>query len=128
VKHPLQIGVETRVDHARKPHLPQNRSAKKPGRINLRAVSEVLQDRGLDPTEELVNIIAPLDENGEPKASELDAEVRARILNELLQYTQPKLKSVEIRAKVVGTSFDVNDEQARRIAEEFLKSAGESTE
>ena len=44
-------------------------------------------------------------------------------MNELLQYTQPKLKSVEIKARVVGTSFDVNDEQARRIAEEFLKAA-----
>ncbi len=94
----------------------------KPGRINLKAVAEVLADRGLDPTEAIVDILRPIDpETGEPVASKLDPEVQARILNELLQYTQPKLKSSEVKAKVAATAFDINDEQARRIAEEFLK-------
>jgi len=106
-------------------HLPLNRSARTVGRINLKAVAEVLASRGLDPTEAIIDILQPVDENGNPVPSRLDADVQARILNELLQYTQPKLKSVEIRAKVAATSFDVNDAQAKRIAEEFLKAAKE---
>lgn len=90
-----------------------NQSSKAPGKINLKAVSEVLMERGLDPTQALIDIL---------ESGKLDADVQARILNELLQYTQPKLKSVEIKAKVAATAFDVNDEQAKRIAEEFLKS------
>lgn len=104
--------VASRV--ARKPHLPQARTSKKAGRINLQAVAEVLAEHGLDPTVELVRIL---------KTDQLDPDVQVRVLNELLQYTQPKLKSVEIRAKVAGTSFDINDEQAKRIAEEFLKAS-----
>jgi hypothetical protein len=96
--------------------LPQQGSArfKGNGRINLRAVSEVLQAAGMDPAEELVRIV---------KEGKLPLDIQARVLNELLQYTQPKLKSVEVRAKVVGTGFDINDAQAKRIAEEFLKAA-----
>jgi hypothetical protein len=106
-----------------KTHLPVHRSSRTPGRINLRAVAEVLAARGLDPTEELVDIVDAVDDRGRPI---LDPEVRARILNELLQYTQPKLKSIEVRGKVAATSFDINDEQAKKIAEEWLKASGES--
>jgi hypothetical protein len=84
------------------------------GGINLRAVAEVLSELGMDPAVELVKIV---------QAGSLPPDVHARILNELLQYTQPKLKSIEVRAKVAATSFDVNDDQARRIAEEFLKAS-----
>lgn len=115
----LAQAVSLGVDDAQK-LLDPRRAAKRPGRINLRAVAEVLAERGLDPTEAIVNILQPHDEHGAPLACRLEPEVQARILNELLQYTQPKLKSVEIRAKVVATSFDVNDEQAARIAQEFL--------
>lgn len=98
------------------------RSTKGRGRINLKAVAEVLAERGLDPTEAIVAILQPVDpDTGESLPSKLELDVQARILNELLQYTQPKLKSVEIKAKVAATSFDVNNDQARRIAEEFLK-------
>lgn len=118
--NPLVSIHDANVSTVKKPYLSGKRS-NKPGRINLRAVSEVLMARGLDPTEELINILQPTDEDGNPAESKLDLDVQARILNELLQYTQPKLKSVEIKARIAATSFDVNDEQAKRIAEEFLK-------
>jgi hypothetical protein len=106
------------------PLVPVRRSKmRQPGRINLKAVAEVLSERGLDPTEEIIEIIDGVDEHGRHL---IDADTRLRILNELLQYTQPKLKSVEIKAKVAATAFDVNDEQARRIAEEFLKMGGDA--
>jgi hypothetical protein len=103
------------------PLVPASRAtSRKPGRINLKAVGEVLQERGLDPTEEIINIIDGVDEHGRHL---IDPDTRLRILNELLQYTQPKLKSIEIKAKVAATAFDVNDEQAKRIAEEFLRAS-----
>jgi hypothetical protein len=94
--------------------LPNNTRA---GRINLMAVADVLAEHGLDPAVELVKIV---------KTNKLPPDVTARVLNELLQYTQPKLKSVEVRGKVAVTAFDINDDQARAIAQEFLKaSAGD---
>lgn len=102
-------------------YIPANKTANRPNRINLKAVAEVLMEQGLDPTEEIIRILRPVDpETGLPLRCLLDEDVQARILNELLQYTQPKLKSIEVRAKVAATSFDVNDLQARVIAEEFL--------
>ena len=102
---------------------PQRTLVGKPGRINLKAVAEVLAERGLDPTAEIIKILAPVDDaTGERTTSQLDPDVQARTWNELLQYTQPKLKSVEIKAKVAATAFDVSNDQARAIAEEFLRS------
>jgi len=103
---------------------PRRSTGKRLGRINLRAVAEVLAERGLDPTEAIVNILQPVGEDGMPLPCKLEPDVQARILNELLQYTQPKLKSVEIKAKVAATAFDVNDEQAAKIATEFLRASG----
>lgn len=101
-------------------HIDENRSSKRPGRINLRAVAEVLSERGLDPTDEIVTILEARDDKGRYM---LDADTRARIQLELLQYVQPKLKSIEIKGKLATTTFDVNDEQAMRIAQEFLKAS-----
>jgi hypothetical protein len=102
-------------------HIDPNRSSKTVGRINLRAVAEVLAERGVDPTVAILDILLPEpDENGVVR-EKVDADTKLRLLNELLQYTQPKLKSIEVRGKLVTTSFDVNDEQAMRIAQEFLK-------
>jgi len=95
-------------------HLDRTRMNRPNGKINLKLVAEVLEEHGLDPTVELVRII---------QGDALDDETRARLLNELLQYTQPKLKSIEVRAKVAATAFDLGDDQAKRLAEEFLKSA-----
>jgi hypothetical protein len=107
-------------------HIDPKRASRTPGRINLKAVAEVLAERGMDPTVEMLKLLVPgEDETGKPLPAVLDADVRARIWNELLQYTQPKLKSVEVRAKIAATAFDINDEQAKRIAEEFLRAATE---
>lgn len=116
--------VSRNTPTAKLPTLGPNRSSRTPGRINLKAVSEALAERGLDPTEAIIDILRPIDPvTGEALPCKLDPDVQARVLNELLQYTQPKLKSVEIKAKVAATAFDVNDEQARRIAEEFLRAS-----
>jgi len=64
-------------------------STSKSGRINLKKVAEVLADYGLDPTVEIVNVLP-----------ELDVELRAKVMLELIQYCQPKLKSVEVNATV----------------------------
>lgn len=120
----------------KKPHLPASRTANRPGRINLKAVAEVLAARGLDPTEEIINLLLPpVDGNGQPvpgrdgkpMGSALEPDVRARIWNELLQYTQPKLKSVDVKVKGAIATFNVSPEQARKIAEEYLRSEIETT-
>lgn len=109
------------------PQISRYRQSKTPTRINLRAVSEVLADYGMDPAAEMVRILTAeipvtdtsgepvLDENGEPLMTPaLDADTRLRFMNELLQYTQPKLKSVDVK---VDHTADLTDEQLeRRIA------------
>lgn len=55
--------------------------------MNLKAVAEVLRDRGFDPTVELVKIL---------EGNTLDADVRARMLTTLMEYVHPKKKSVEL--------------------------------
>lgn len=120
-----------RVGTAMKTHSDPKRSMVG-GKINLKMVAEVLVAHGMDPTEEIVKILRPTDPvtgkrtNAEGKLipSLLPAEVQARILGDLLQYCQPKLKSVEISGSVGIERLDITDEQARRIAAEFLKKAG----
>lgn len=103
------------------PQLNGKRKSRSNTRINLRAVSEVLADYGMDPAAEMVRILtaeepvldtdgAPiLDENGEPMTRPaLDADTRLRFMNELLQYTQPKLKSVDVK---IDHTADLTDEQ-----------------
>ena len=110
-----------------KPQLNGRNRSRSNTRINLRAVSEVLADYGMDPAAEMVRILtaeepvldtdgAPiLDENGEPMTRPaLDADTRLRFMNELLQYTQPKLKSVDVK---IDHTADLTDEQLdKRIA------------
>lgn len=109
------------------PQLGPKRRSHSNTRINLRAVSEVLADYGMDPAAEMVRILtaeepvldtdgAPiLDENGEPMTRPaLDADTRLRFMNELLQYTQPKLKSVDVK---IDHTADLTDDQLdKRIA------------
>jgi hypothetical protein len=92
-------------------------AARSKTRLNLRRVVEVLEDEGLDPTEELVRLVK------DPSA--LDADVRARFLNELVQYYQPKIKAVELTGKD-GAPIEVtaiSQEQAEAIAREYLISS-----
>lgn len=112
-------------------------STKKGGelRINLKAVSEALVDEGLDPTVEIIRILkseVPVcDANGKPKLDPktkkpimvpaLDADTRMRMMNELLQYTQPKLKSVEM--KVSGNLELTNEQLDARLVMLLSKAA-----
>lgn len=82
--------------------------------INLRKVTEVLSAYGLDPTEELVDVLTPVpcvdpDTGLEYVKHRLAPEDRAKILLELLQYAQPKLKAVEM--KIEGTLAQMTQEQ-----------------
>jgi hypothetical protein len=96
--------------------------SRKPGRINLKAVAEALAEEGLDPTTEMIRILKAevpvLDINGKPRVDPktkkpmmrpaVDDDTKLRTLNELLQYTQPKLKSVEMK---VSGALDLTSEQ-----------------
>ena len=104
-------------------------------RINLVAVAEALSAEGLDPAIEMVRILqsqvplmtrggAPvIDEDGEPiMVDALDADTKLRTLNEMLQYTQPKLKAVELK---ISGALDLTTEQLDvRLAALIAKAAG----
>lgn len=94
---------------------------KHPLKINLKAVSEALVEEGLDPAIEFARILKgrPLfDEDGKPiidpatgqplRRYAIDEDVRARMLSEILQYTQPKLKAVEVK---LSGSLELTSEQ-----------------
>jgi hypothetical protein len=100
---------------------PTNKSSKRPLKINLMAVSEALVEEGLDPAVEFARILKgrPLvDENGEAvmdpvtgqqaRRYDLDADVRVRMLSEILNYTQPKLKAIEVK---MSGSLELTSEQ-----------------
>ena len=85
------------------------------------AVSEALVEEGLDPAVEFARILKgrPMfnDEGkeiidpatGQPvRRYDIDADIRARMLSEILQYTQPKLKSVEVK---MSGSLELTSEQ-----------------
>jgi len=95
--------------------------ARHPLKINLMAVSEALVEEGLDPAIEFARILRgrPLvDDEGKPvidpitgeqaRRYELDADVRVRMLSEILNYTQPKLKAVEVK---MSGSLELTSEQ-----------------
>lgn len=103
-------------------------------RINLRAVSEALIEEGLDPAAEIIRILKTkvplhtrngvpvLDASGKPvMVDAIDADTKLRTLNEMLQYTQPKLKAVEMK---VSGHLDLNEEQLdQRLAALLAKAA-----
>jgi hypothetical protein len=64
-----------------------------------------------------------LTENGEAvMVDALDADTKLRTLNEMLQYTQPKLKAVELK---VSGALDLTSEQLDvRLAALIAKAAG----
>jgi hypothetical protein len=110
-------------------------SSKQPGRINLKAVADALIEEGLDPAVELTRILKgePMfDDAGNPvlhpitgehqRAYLVDADTRVRTLNEMLQYTQPKLKAVEV--KVSGSLELTNDQLDARLSALISKAQG----
>ena len=107
-----------------------------PHRINLKAVAEALIEEGMDPTVEMIRILKaqkpvttitgkPIidPETKQPKMVDvLDPDTKLRMLNELLQYTQPKLKSVEMK---VSGALELSSEQLDdRIGMLLRKAAG----
>lgn len=108
-------------------------SSKRPGKINLKAVAEACIDEGLDPAAEIARVLQAstpltkngkevLDDNGNPIMVPLvDADTRLRTLNELLQYVQPKLKSVEV--KMSGALELSNEQLDQRLAALIAKAA-----
>lgn len=100
---------------------PSKRSARTPHLINLKAVAEALIDEGLDPATEIARVLRGrplLDDNGNqvidpvtglPVMEHLvDPEVRLRTLNSLLEFTQPKLKAVEVK---LNGNLELSSEQ-----------------
>lgn len=113
----------------------RQRTARLPGKINLKAVADACIDAGLDPAAEIANALAatkPLigkdgrqvfDDDGLPVMVPLvDADTRLRTLNELLQYTQPKLKAVEV--KMSGALELTGEQLDQRLAALLAKAAG----
>ena len=104
-----------------------------PHRINLKAVAEALVDEGLDPATEIAKALAkkiPLfksgqqvfDDNGLPvMVHAVDEDTRLRTLNELLQYTQPKLKAVEVK---MSGNLELSSEQLDQRLGSLLAKAG----
>lgn len=120
-------GPRTGVQH------PVSRSSSKPLGINLRAVSEALVEEGLDPAVEFARILRgrpAVDATGAPvldpvtgeqtRVYAIDTDVRVRMLSEILQYTQPKLKAVEVK---VSGGLDISDEQLNARVEALLARA-----
>lgn len=104
-------------------------------RINLKAVAEALIDEGLDPAVEIAkalnkqiplfkNGVQVFDDNGLPvMVPAVDPDTRLRTLNELLQYTQPKLKAVEVK---LNGNLELSSEQLdQRLAALIAKAAKE---
>lgn len=102
-------------------------------RINLKAVADALIDEGLDPATELTRILKGelmYDDAGNPvlhpitgehqRTYLIDSDTRVRTLNEMLQYTQPKLKAVEVK---VSGSLELTNEQLDMRLESLLAKA-----
>ena len=123
-------GPRTGVQH------PAQRSSHKPLGINLRAVSEALVEEGLDPAVEFARILRgrpATDPAGNPlidpatgdqaRVYEIDTDVRVRMLSEILQYTQPKLKAVEVK---MSGALELSSEQLETRLQALLAKAERS--
>lgn len=109
-------------------------TSRNPNRINLKAVAEACIDAGLDPAVEILRALSEkvpvLDRSGQPVLDDLglpmyidrvDPDTRIRTLNELLQYTQPKLKAVEV--KMSGALELTSEQLDNRLAMLIAKAA-----
>jgi hypothetical protein len=117
------IGETAQIKHG-----PGGRASRS-GRLNLRAVAEVLGRYDLDPIEEVARVVTALepvlDGDGKPVIGDdgkpamrpvLDATTRLRTLLELAQYSRPKLKAIEVQHKPT----ELTDEQIDRRLEALL--------
>lgn len=116
-----------------KAQLTANPNAKVVPKINLKAVAEACIDEGLDPATEIakaLNAKVPVfkdgrqvfDDNGLPVMAHLvDPDTRLRTLNSLLEYTQPKLKSVEVK---MSGALELTSEQLDQRLGALMAKAG----
>ena len=81
--------------------------------FNLKGVSEVLEEYGLNPTVKIVQAL---------KSKRLDPKTSAAVSLALLEYIQPKLKSVEVKAKIAHDPA-VLDAQITAMLEKMAKKA-----
>ena len=65
-------------------------------------IDEVLEEYGIDPVRELLEMYNETDQNGDYVMS---SKERKALMQEMLQYMTPKLKAVDMRAAVKG---DIN--------------------
>lgn len=92
-----------------------------PGTISLRTVAEACIEAGLDPAQAIANALMGqvqardrmgqlvFDDAGEPVMIDaVDPDTRLRVLSSLLEYTQPKLKAVEVK---MSGHLDLTSEQ-----------------
>lgn len=106
---------------------------KYPLKINLLAVAEALVEEGLDPAVEFARVLKGrilYDEdgkqiidpaNGAPvRRYAIEEDVRVRMLSEILQYTQPKLKAVEVK---LSGSLELTSEQLEQRLSALLQKA-----
>lgn len=93
---------------------PRKGRPRKDGRepFRLKEVVEVLEEYGLDPLAEIARILKE-----EPDA--LRANERVRVLESLLEYYTPKLKSVDHKGSV-DVRQRLTDDQLKAIAAEVL--------
>jgi hypothetical protein len=111
------------------------RSGKNSGRLNLRAVADVLETYGLDPIEEVAKTLVktkPLvDRDGKPvidpetgeiiQVPVLDGDTRLRTLLELAQYSRPKLKAVEVTNKTPELTEEQVEARLKALLERQAK-------
>ncbi len=105
----------------------QGGRASRSGKLNLRAVADVLESYGLDPIEEIAKVIVAqepvvqggqpvLDKDGKPLMKPvLGADVRLRSLLELAQYSRPKLKAIEVTTKAPELTDDQIDRRLEAL-------------
>lgn len=106
---------------------------KYPLKINLLAVAEALVEEGLDPAIEFARVLKGrvlYDEDGKQiidpttgapvRRYAIEEDVRVRMLSEILQYTQPKLKAVEVK---LSGSLELTSEQLEQRLSALLQKA-----
>lgn len=116
-------------------HGPGGRAARGRVGMNLAAVADVLAGYGLDPAARLGEILTTrvpvTDKQGNPVIDQdtlqpvtkpvLDTDTETRLLAELLQYTRPKLKAVEVTLKEPELTDDQIDKRLERLMGRMAK-------
>ena len=124
---------ELDISPAQISHGPGGRAARN-GKLNLRAVADVLETYGLDPIEEIAKVMVAtepvkvdgqvvLNPDGTPRMKPvLDTQTFLKAAMELANYSRPKLKAVEVTNKTP----ELTDEQIDRRLEALITRVGKT--